>query len=216
MTVVPYLLAYYFRSGRFAAPLLVSVVGIALLYSQPSSPVLSTAGACAAFLFPAQCWCALSFFNAQSESDRHVLAAAVGGRRLLAGRFLAGAALALFISLLALGYPILTSAYDRGPHVDELGLVLSANLTATIAGTALAALFAQPLVRSRVVAFLGISVCAFLTVPLDLPPTLPVAHAMATTNVGGVSMRLLPAFGVVAGFAAAVMLACTRLWRRLG
>jgi hypothetical protein len=214
MIVGRYLLADYVRSRRFVAPLLLLAVGVALFYSQPGMPVLSTAGACAAYLFPIQCWVALSFLNAQSASDRYVLAATVGGRRFVVGRLLAAGALAAFSSVLALGYPLVSGAYERTPHLNEIGLILSANLIATVSGTALSALFAQPIVQSRAVSVFGIAVCALLTVPLDLPPTLPTARALDTIDASQVPARLIGDLVTVSTFALGVTVICARLWRR--
>ena len=95
-----------------------------------------------------------------------------------------------------------------------LALGLLANLGSAVAGTALAALFSQPIVRSRAIAVLGLSACALLTLPLDLPPVVPTARALDTTHAGNVPGRLAGDLASVALFTIAVGVVCSLLWRR--
>lgn len=214
IAVARYLLAEHARSRSFVAPLIVLLGGIVLLYSQPPNPVLSTAGGVAAFLFAIQCWLTLAFLNSQAQPDRHVLAAAAGGRAFVLGRLLAIGWLAGASSLLAILYPLLTASFTRTPSIGELAVILLANLTATIAGSALAALFAQPIVRSRAVSVLGLTLCALLTVPFHLPAAVPTASALNTTRASQVPARLSGDVISVVMFAALVALICARQWRR--
>ncbi len=92
------------------------------------------------------------FFNTQASADRHVVTAAVGGRRFTLGRLLAGAMLAALTSLAAWAGVAGGALVDGSFPLAELGLCLVGYLTATTAGTALPALFAQPLVHSRAIA----------------------------------------------------------------
>ena len=185
-----------------------------MLYAQPPNPVLSTAGTVAAFLFAAQCWLALGLFNSQGAADRQVLIATVGGRRFALARLLAAGALAGLTSVLVLSLPLATGRFERTPHLGEIGIVLLANLGSAVAGTALAALFSQPIVRNRAIAVLGLSACALLTLPLDLPPVVPTARALDTTHAGDVPGRLAGDLASVALFAIAVTVVCSLLWRR--
>ncbi len=77
--------------------------------------------------------------------------------------------LALIASFVAVGYPLLAGRFERSPSIGQLAVILLANLIVTIAASALAALFARPLVYDRAVSVLGLSLCAVLTVPLRLP-----------------------------------------------
>jgi hypothetical protein len=209
-----YLLAEHLRTRAIVAPGVVLLSGIVVLYAQPPNPVLSTAGTVAAFLFAAECWLALGLLNSQGAADRQVLIATVGGTRFAAARLLAAGWLAALTSVLALALPLVTGRFERTPTVGEVGLILVANLAAAIAGTALAALFSQPIVRNRAVAVLGLAACALLTLPLDLPPTVPTARALDTTHAGDVPARLAGDLVAVGLFAAATAVACALLWRR--
>jgi hypothetical protein len=65
----------------------------------------------------------------------------------------------------------------------QLALCLLAGFLATTAGTARAALFARPFVRSRAAAVLGVTVAALLTVPLGpLRVVARRAHAVAVDD----------------------------------
>ena len=185
-----------------------------MLYAQPPNPVLSTAGTVAAFLFAAQCWLALGLFNSQGAADRQVLTATVGGGRFALARLLAAGALAALTSVLVLALPLVTGRFERTPHLGEIALVLLANLGSAVAGTALAALFSQPIVRNRAIAVLGLTACALLTLPLDLPPVVPTARALDTTHAGEVPGRLAGDLASVALFSIAVAVVCSLLWRR--
>jgi hypothetical protein len=61
---------------------------------------------------------------------------------------------------------------------------------------------------------LGLSACALLTLPLDLPPVVPIARALDTTHAGDVPGRLAGDPASVAMFTIAVAVVCSRLWRR--
>jgi hypothetical protein len=209
-----YLLSEHLRTRGFVAPTVVLLAGVVVLYAQPPNPVLSTAGTVAAFLFAAQCWLALGLFNSQGAADRQVLIATVGGRRFALARLLAAGALAGLTSVLVLALPLVTGRFERTPHLGEIGLVLLANLGSAVAGTALAALFSQPIVRNRAIAVLGLSACALLTLPLDLPPVVPTARALDTTHAGDVPGRLVGDLVSVALFTIAVTVAYSLLWRR--
>jgi hypothetical protein len=208
-----YLLSEHLRTRGFVAPTVVLLAGVVVLYAQPPNPVLSTAGTVAAFLFAAQCWLALGLFNSQGAADRQVLIATVGGRRFALARLLAAGTLAGLTSVL-LALPLVTGRFERTPHLGEIGLVLLANLGSAVAGTALAALFSQPIVRNRAIAVLGLSACALLTLPLDLPPVVPTARALDTTHAGDVPGRLAGDLASVALFTIAVTVVCSLLWRR--
>ncbi len=209
-----YLLADYVRTRAFVAPTVVLLAGVVVLYAQRPNPVLSTAGTVAAFLFAAQCWLALGLLNSQGSADRQVLIASVGGGRFALARLAAAGALAVLTSVFVLAAPLVTGRFERTPHLGEVGLILVANLVSAIGGTALAALFSQPIVRNRAIAVLGLSACALLTLPLDLPPVVPTARALDTTHAGDVPGRLAGDLASVALFTLAVAIACSLLWRR--
>jgi hypothetical protein len=96
-----------------------------------------------------------------------------------------------------------------GPRAVQL-----AGRRSAVGGTALAALFSQPIVRNRAIAVLGLSACALLTLPLDLPPVVPTAWALDTTHACDVPGRLAGDLASVALFTIAVAVACSLLWRR--
>jgi len=212
--VARYLLADHFRSRRWVPPFLLLAVGVVVLYAEPPNPVLSTAGGVAAFLLVAQCWLALAFLNTEGTSDRQIVAATAGGRALVLGRLVGLAALTAGTSLLTLAYPVLTGSFERVPDVHELGLILLANLVCAAAGSALAALFAQPAVRSRAVAVLGLIGALVVTVPLGLSPAVATADAMDTTKIARVPDHLGVALVSVAAFVILASGASAVLWRR--
>ena len=210
-----YLLSEHLRTRGFVAPTVVLLAGVVVLYAQPPNPVLSTAGTVAAFLFAAQCWLALGLFNSQGAADRQVLIATVGGRRFALARLLAAGALAALTSVLVLALPLVTGRFERTPHLGEIALVLLANLALRGRRRRRSrALFSQPIVRNRAIAVLGLSACALLTLPLDLPPVVPTARALDTTHAGEVPGRLAGDLASVALFTIAVAVVCSLLWRR--
>lgn len=209
-----YLLAEHSRSRSFVAPLVVLGGGVAVLYSQPPNPVLSSAGGVAAFLFAVQCWLSLGFLNSQSAPDRHVLAATVGGRRFVCARLLALAALASASSVFALAVPLLGGLFKRTPHLDEVGLILAANLIATLAAAALAIPFSAPIVKGRAIAVLGLMTVIVLSIPLRLPPMIPTARALDTTHAARVPGRIATDFLIVLAFTALSATLGAWQWRR--
>jgi hypothetical protein len=213
IAVARYLLAAQLRDRTLVAPAVVLSVGVVYLYSLAPNPVLATAGSVAAWLFFAQAWLALAFFNGQSAADRQVVIATVGARGFACGRLLAGAVLALTSALVAVAYPLIAGRFAHAPSLGELVLCVLASLVATLGGTTLGALFAPPLVRSRAVAALGLALCALLTVPLG-PPAVSTARAMNTTHSAAVPARLAGDVGSTVLFAIAVVFVCTALWRR--
>ncbi len=213
--VVRYLLADYLRSRRVVAPALVLIPGVVVLYAQPPGPVLSSASSVIPVLFASQCWLALAFFNSQGRADRHLLAAAAGGRRYVCARMLGAGAIALAAALVATAYPLLAGRFDRSPGAEDLAAILAASLTASLAGTALAALFANPLVYNRAMSVLGLTLCALLTVPTRLPGSaVSTAQALDTNHASHVAGQLADDIGSMLIFAAAVGMVCARQWRR--
>jgi hypothetical protein len=214
--VARYLLAEYVRSRRVVAPGLVLSGGIVVLYAQPASPALPGASTVLALLFAAQCWLALSFLNSQGTPDRHLLAAAAGGRAFVAGRLLAAGVIAATSSLIALAYPLLAGRFTPAPSSGQLALILLANLTTTLAATGLGALFARPILYNRAASVLGLTACAILTVPTRIPGG-AVATAQAL-NSGAHAAHIAAKLSTDAGstliFVCVVGAVCARQWRR--
>lgn len=211
--VARYLLAEYVNSRRWAAPFLLLVAGVVVIYAQPPNPVLETAGGAAAFLLLAQCWLGLSFLNSQPDDDRQVLVATMGGRRFALGRIAGLAVLAVVASMFTLGYPWVAGRFDRAPTAAELGWVLVANLVCAGAGSALAALFARPSVRSRAVTVLAVTACLVVTVPLGLSPAPATANALDTEVAAQVPGRLGVTIGSVTAFILVATFVSALLWR---
>jgi len=214
IAVARYLLAEHTRSRSFVAPLVILATGVVVLYAQPPNPVLATGGTVAAFLFPIGCWIALAFFNSQSAGDRQLLVATVGWRDFAGGRLIGAGALAAASSAFALAVPLAGGAFERTPHLDEVGLLAAANLLATIAATALALLFSAPIVRSRAIAMLGLTGCVLATIPLSLPPFIPTARALDTVHAGRVPGRIAGDAAIVLAFALVAVAAGAWQWRR--
>ncbi|HEY4427979.1 MAG TPA: hypothetical protein VGN08_07225 [Solirubrobacteraceae bacterium] len=212
-SVARYLLAEYLNSRRWAAPFLLLVAGVVVIYAQPPNPVLETAGGAAAFLLLAQCWLALSFLNSQPDDDRQILVATMGGRRFALGRIAGLSALALLASLLTLAYPWIAGRFQRSPSAAELGWVLVANLVCAGAGSALAALFARPAVRSRAVTVLAVTACLVITVPLGLSPAPATANALDTTVASQVPGRFGGTIVAVTAFVLVAIFVSALLWR---
>ncbi|HEX4033840.1 MAG TPA: hypothetical protein VHX66_05300 [Solirubrobacteraceae bacterium] len=213
INVARYLLAGQTRSRGVIAPLAVLVGGVIVLYAQPPNPVLSTAGTVAAFLFPVQCWLTLAFYNAQGAVDRQLLAATVGGRRLAGGRLLAAGVLAAASSLLALLVPLIGGAFERSPRLDEIALILGANLSATLAGAALAMPFSAPIVRNAALSTLGLATCVVLTIALRIPPMIPIARALDTTRAGHAAGPLAREAAILLAATLVITAVGVPLWR---
>jgi hypothetical protein len=211
--VARYLLAEYLNSRRWAAPFLLLVVGVVVIYAQPPNPVLETAGGAAAFLLLAQCWLALSFLNSQPDEDRQILVATTGGRRSALGRIVGLAALTLLTSLLTLGYPWIAGRFVGPPSAADLAWILVANLVCAGAGSALAAMFARPAVRSRAVTVLAVTACLVITVPLGLSPAPATANALDTTVAAQVAARFGGTIGSVTAFVLVATFVSALLWR---
>jgi hypothetical protein len=213
--VARYLLAEWVCSRRIVAPGLVLAGGVVVLYAQPASPALSSASTVLALLFAAQCWLTLSLLNSQGTADRHLLAASAGGRAFVAGRLLAACLLTLANSLLALVYPLVAGRFAGAPGVGQLAIILLANLTATLGAAGLAALFARPLVYSRAVSVLGLTACAILTVPTNMPGgAIATAQALDSgRHAPQLIERLGGDVGTVLVFVCAVGAVCARQWR---
>lgn len=211
--VARYLLAEYFNSRRWAAPFLLLMVGVVVLYAQPPNPVLETAGGAAAFLLLAQCWLGLSFLNSQPDEDRQILVATMGARGFALGRIAGLVALALLSSLVTLAYPWIAGRFQDSPSVADLGWILVANLVCAGAGCALAALFARPAVRSRSVTVLAVTACLVITVPLGLSPAVSTAHALDTTVAAQLPARFGATIGSVTAFVLVAAFVSALLWR---
>ena len=214
IAVARYLLAQHLGSRRWVAPFLFLVAGVVVLYAQPPNPVLSTAGTAAAWLLPSQIWLALAFLNTQEAGDRQTTVANAGARTFALGRLLGLAALAVLASLVTLALPTLSGRFERAPHADELALILVANLVCASAGSALAALFARPILRGRAAPVLGLMTCLLATIPLGLSPAVATARALDGAGAADVPERIAPTIAAVLAFVVVALLVSALLWRR--
>jgi hypothetical protein len=214
IAVARYLLAEHLRSRRIAAPLLLLAVGVVVLYAQPPNPVLSTAGVVAGFVFVVALWLGVSLLNSQGDAERAIFAVAAGPLDFALGRILALVASDAAVAVAAVAFPTLTGRFERAPTVAELALILLGTFAAALAGGAVAALFSRPFVRSRLVAVMGLTATAVLTVPLGISPALATARALDVDNSADAATRLEPTLIGIAAFALASLTACALLWRR--
>jgi hypothetical protein len=212
--VARYLLAQHLGSHRWVAPFLFLLAGVVVLYAQPPNPVLSTAGTAAAWLLPAQIWLALSFLNTQEAGDRQTTVANAGPRTFALGRLLGLAVLALLASLVTLAFPVVSARFERPAHLDELALILVANLVCASAGSALAALFARPILSGRAAPVLGLMTCLIATIPLGVSPAVATARALDRTGAAEVPARIAPTLAAVAAFVGVALCLSVLLWRR--
>jgi hypothetical protein len=213
IAIARYLLAAHVRSRAFVAPGAATAVGVVTIYSVEPNPVLSTTGSVATLLFFTQAWLGLTLLNAHAPADRWTLTAGAGHWPLTCGRHLAAAVMALATSVCAVLYPLAAGRFDHAPSAYELTLCLVACGMASLAGTALGALFVPPLVRNRAIATLGLAACALLTVPLG-HPAISIAQALDTTDGAAVPLRLAPDLTETAAFVVAVVLVTGTMWRR--
>lgn len=216
IAVARYLLAEHLRSRRFVPPILLLAVGVVVLYSQPPNPVLATAGVVAGFVFIAAIWVGIALMNSQGDADRHVFTVAAGTRNYLLGRLLALFTVALVIAVAAVAFPTLAGCFERTPTAAELGICLLGTIACALAGVALGALFARPLVGSRAVAVFGLTGAAVFTVPAGISPAIATAKALDVTHPATAATNLLPTLAAISLFIITAGLACVSLWRRTG
>lgn len=152
--------------------------------------------------------------NTQAAEDRQTIIAATGARGFIAGRLLALAALLAGVALATLAFPVLTGRFERPAHLDEMLLILLANLVCGAAGCALAALLAEPSVRSRAAPVIAIVGCLVLSIPLHLSPAIGTAAALDRTEAARVPGELALTLVAVAAFVSASLTAGAILWRR--
>lgn len=116
---------------------------------------------------------------------------------------LAAGALAAACSLVALCIPLIAGAFERTPQLDEIALILAANLTATLAAAALVIPFPAPILRSPALSILGLAACIVLTIPLRVPPLTPAAKALDTTDPRHAVLAIVRSAAVVFTYALA-------------
>ncbi|HVQ59679.1 MAG TPA: hypothetical protein VMS60_12300 [Solirubrobacterales bacterium] len=211
--VARYMLVEHLGSRRWVAPFLFLASGVIVLYAQPPNPVLSTAGTAAAWMFPAQAWWAFAFLNTQEPGERQTLVATVGARRFAAGRLLGLLALLAIAMVFTAAFPILTGRFERPAHLDEIVLILCANWLCGAAGSGLAALVCEPIVRTRAVPVLFLTGAVVLSIPLDVSPAIETAAAMNRTDASAVPGQLAPETLGIALFLALALPLGARLWR---
>jgi hypothetical protein len=213
LAVARYLLAEHLRSRRLAAPILLLATGVVVLYSQPPNPVLSTSGVVAGFVFVVALWLGISLLNSQGDAERAIFVAAAGPRTFALGRLLALLTSEAAIALAAVAFPVLTGRFERAATAAELSLILLGTFGCALAGGAVAALFSRPFVRSRLIAVMGLTATAVLTVPLGISPALATARALDVDRSSDAATRLEPTLLGIASFALAAMATCALLWR---
>ena len=185
-----------------------------LLYSAPPNSVLPTTAAVAVYTTPLYLWLALSFFNNAAPADRDLLASDVGSGRAAWARLLGGTLLATVSAVASTAFPALAGRYTHAPSAEELALCAAIAITTALAATGLAALLAEPTVRTPGAAALALAVGALAAVPLDVPP-IPIARAAGHISIDRLASHVAPDLGGLLLFAAAAMVAASTLWIRV-
>lgn len=211
--VARYMLAEHLGSRRWVAPFLFLASGVVVLYAQPPNPVLSTAGTAAAWMFPAQAWWAFAFLNTQEPGERQTIVATVGARRFAGGRLLGLLVLLAIAMVFTAAFPILTGRFEHPAHLGEIALILCANFLCGAAGSGLAALVCEPIVRTRAVPVLFLTGAVVLSVPLGISPAIATAAAMNRTDASAVPGQLAPETLGITIFLAVALPLGARLWR---
>jgi len=207
------MLAEHLGSRRWVAPFLFLASGVVVLYAQPPNPVLSTAGTAAAWMLPAQAWWAFAFLNTQESGERQTIVASAGPLRFAGGRLLGLLGLLAIAMVFTAAFPILTGRFEHPAHLGEVGLILYANFLCGAAGSGLAALVCEPVVRTRAVPVLFLTGAVVLSIPLGISPAIATAAAMNRTDASAVPAQLAPETLGIAIFLAVALPLGARLWR---
>jgi len=159
-------LAYYLRTHRWVAPLIVYVGAIMFMYSVVPNPVMESYALTSALLFATAAWTGFGYIDAEHPAHQALAALHAGGiRRYYSGKLLAGLVLVTILpSLLAVLYPLAFGKFERAATASEAMTALLAHMAQAGLGFAVAAWFTRKLAARHGNALLGL----FLTVAASL------------------------------------------------
>ncbi|AXB44655.1 hypothetical protein [Amycolatopsis albispora] len=199
--LVRYYSADLLRSQRFLLPFLLYGMLLAPLFGGDPGPPPGTWAASVLALYPVSVWLAVTVANTEDPVQRQVTIAAAGGRgRVTTGILLTCLLADLVLVALALGWPVLATAYEYPPHLLAAGVL--AHFAAGATGTAVGLLCARPVVHGiGWSAVLGATVVAATGFQRWLPPVGEAARTLVDTPVS------LSTLGFDAGLALALAVA---------
>ncbi|MEV7414956.1 ABC transporter [Streptomyces sp. NPDC089919] len=215
-----YYAALLVRSYRWG-PAVLAYSAFLVVGLQSGQPVLDGFGYAAAPLVPVSAWLVRAALTAEPAAARHVLAAAVGTRRVHLAGLLAGGAASVVLALAGTALTALFSDARSGDHrtaVPMGGALCAGLLTAlscVLVGSALGALTNRPLLRSPAWAIPTTAAGALMLLVLGSSPANAAVSGLVTGSPHGVvHIPWLPLTGAAALAAAAAAIACTVAPRR--
>ncbi len=151
-------LAYYRRTHRWTAPLIVYVGAILFIYSVVPNPVMESYAATSALLFAMSVWTGFSYIDAEHPTHQALAALHGGGiRRYYIGRLLTGlSVVSILPSLFAVLYPLAGGKFERAATGLEILAALLGHAVLAALGLAVAVWFTNKLIAKHSHALLGL------------------------------------------------------------
>ncbi len=150
--------AYYWRTHRWAAPVIVYVGSILFIYSVVPNPVMESYAATSALLFALSVWTGFSYIDAEHPTHQALAALHGGGiRRYYIGRLLTGLSIVSILpSLFAVLYPLAGGKFERAATGLEILAALLWHAALAALGLAVAVWFTNRLIAKHSHALLGL------------------------------------------------------------
>jgi hypothetical protein len=151
-------MAYYRRTHRWAAPLIVYAGAILFIYGVVPNPVMESYAATSALLFAVSAWTGFGYIDAEHPTHQALVALHAGGiRRYYIGKLLAGiTVVSILPSLFAVYYPLAGGKFERAATGLEIVAALLGHAVQAVLGLAVAAWFTSKLIAKHSHALLGL------------------------------------------------------------
>ncbi|MEV6634145.1 hypothetical protein AB0M54_25690 [Actinoplanes sp. NPDC051470] len=184
----------FLGSGRIAAPAILALAVLGVLYGGGASEAAPAYGYSATVFFPVLAWMVKLVLDTEPDVQRRLARIVVGARREALAGLLAAALCGLVLCLFAMAAPLLVGAIQGPDLLGGILLGVVAHLLALAAALALGALSSRVVAGSLAKGLLILVGGAILTIifglshsiaPWLVPPVMAVARALNADTLPG-------------------------------
>lgn len=201
-------LQMYTRKYKFVPPTGCYTIFLFINYSSVPNPIWGSFGSTMILNFLMMAWFTLSFIQSQNNVQQMISSIHMKSKTLFfISNYFSMFLVALFLSLVAVLFPVLTGAFDKTVGLGMILFALFNHVIVSFLSATIAMLFSKNLIRKPINAWLGIILTlvvllsissleensSFFLLNYILPPISMLVHIM---NEGSSSMFHIPTFGI--------------------
>lgn len=168
IAILSFLHTFFIRSYRFGPPTFIYLGGIVFIYTVVPNPVMGSYAFSTAFLFIIASVLCYSIMDMETSNQESVTMLHAGSLvKLYCAKLLYGWLYCIPLALFAVIYPAIFHKFDRNPYIEELIMSLVYHMVIAFLGVALACWFSSKFIRSRLYAFLMLTLVIVITLSVQ-------------------------------------------------